>query len=79
MSNQSKSYFKFRLSLLKVFVAFLVFAGVFSGCKSKKLSHHVMHVNDLYLGQDSVKDNTPPADYNSPNQDATRYGVRPIE
>lgn len=38
-----------------------------------------MHVNDLYLGQDSVKDNTPPADYNSPNQDATRYGVRPIE
>ncbi len=79
MTLHKRKYFKSRLLLLNAFIAFVAFSGILSSCGSKKkLHHHVLYVNDMYLGQDSTSTNDGDApDYNSPNQDATRYGVRP--
>ena len=79
MSGQSKKIYKVRLTLLNAVIVFLTFAGIFSSCGSKKkLHHHVLHVNDLYMDKDSLKSgDAPKPDYDNPSQGATRYGVRP--
>jgi len=81
MSGYSKKYFRSRLAMLNMVIAMLAFAGLFSSCSSKKkLHHHVLHVNDMYLGQDSTSvDDKPDPEYNSPEKEATRYGVRPVD
>lgn len=78
MSRTSKKYLQSRLVLLNLFIVFLALAGIFSSCGSKKkLHHHVLHVNDLYLGKDTTSAQNP--DYDTPKQNATRYGVKPVD